>query len=502
MLGDPASTSGGAPRIGSALLRLALALAVVYGALGAALSFWQVVEASRLTQDPGNPLVLAAARNAPRGRILDRRGVVLAENVAGPDGEPMRLYPDISVAPVVGYKSLIFGTSGLERTYDAQLTGLSHLRPGDEVLRKFRADPYDPSELTLSIDLRLQRAAMRALREVRGAIVAIEPTTGRVVALASAPSFDPNRLVDPQGSRDYLATLREAPSSPLLNRATQGRYVPGSVFKVVTATAGIGSDSISRDTTYRDQPREYETGFLVEGFRIHDSPRDFQLDHPLDFIEATEVSSNIWFAHAGLDTGASNLLEWARRFGFDDPIDFELPTLASQVTGGGGPLDGFEDRVELANAAYGQGEVFATPLQMALVAATVANDGELMKPRLVDRLESENGIVRRFGPQSVRRVVDPLDAALIQLAMNAAVEGEFGRLFAGAAKVPGVQTAGKSGSAQVGDRGRPHSWFIGFAPVDEPRIAIAVLVERGGFGRERAVPIAGDLMEQYLGFGP
>jgi penicillin-binding protein A len=501
MLDEPGSGSGGAPSIGSALLRVALALAVIYGGLAAGLSYWQVAEASRLTQDPGNPLVLAAARNAPRGRILDRRGVVLAENIEGPGGEPLRLYPDIAVAPVIGYKSLIFGTSGLERTYDAQLTGLSQLRPGDEVLRKFRADPYDPSELTLSVDLRLQRAAMRALRDVRGAIIAIEPTTGRILALASAPSFDPNRLVDPQGSRAYLASLREAPASPLLNRATQGRYVPGSVFKIVTASAGIGSGSIRRDTTYRDQPREFETGFEVEGFRIRDSPRDFQLDHPLDFLEATEVSSNIWFAHAGLDTGASNLLEWAGRFGFGGAIDFELPTTSSQVTGGDGPLDGFEDRVELANAAYGQGEVVATPLQMALVAAAIANDGVLMKPKLVDRLRSENGVERRFQAESVRRVLDGQDAALIQLAMNMAVEGGFGRLFAGDAKVPDVPTAGKSGSAQVGDRGRPHSWFIGFAPVEEPRVAVAVLVERGGFGRERAVPIGGDLMEQYLGFG-
>jgi peptidoglycan glycosyltransferase len=315
----------------------------------------------------------------------------------------------------------------------------------------------------------------------------------------SNPTYNPNRIADRQGSRQYVADLQGRTDSPLLNRATQGLYVPGSVFKIVTAIAGLASGSITPQTTYEDQPEEYRTGFLVEGFRIRDFPRDVQTDHPLDFYEATEVSSNIWYAHAGLDTGAENLLDWSQRVGFGQRIPFELPTSPSQVTGGDGPLSGFRDQVELANAAYGQAEVLVTPLQMALVASTIANDGLLMRPKLVDELAAADGSVTRLDPQAWGQIVSSGTAQVIGDAMQLAVEGPYGRGFAGAARIPGVPTAGKSGTAQLGGDAAPHSWFIGFAPADEPTIAIAVIVEGGGAGAQRAVPMGGRLMGSYLG---
>ena len=497
--GISAGPAGGrTPSIGSSLLRLSLSIVIAYAALAGGLAYWQVMEAQSLTADPRNPLILAAARQAPRGSILDANGTVLARNVRGGGSDPSREYPVPEAAPVVGYRSVIFGTAGLERAYDAQLTGLRSLRAGDEFFRKFRAQPYDPNDLHLSLDARFQRHAAQALGNRLGAIVAIEPSSGRVLAMVSNPTYDPNRLVDPERGRRYVARLRERDDSPLLNRATQGLYVPGSVFKIVTAAAGLGSNAISPSTTYESQPEEYETGFLVSGFRIRDFPRNFQTDHPLDFYEATEVSSNIWYAHAGLDIGPANLVGWASRFGFGERLPFELATQASQVTGGGGPLDGFLDRVELANAAYGQGQVLVTPLQMALVASTIANDGLLMQPKLVDSMHSANGNVSQVQPQTLRQVLSPTDARIIGDAMRLAVEGEFGRRLAGGAKVPGVPTAGKSGTAQLGGEADPHSWFIGFAPADDPQVAIAVIVEHGGAGAQRAVPMAGELMDFYL----
>lgn len=495
--GDGPGGVGGAPSIGSALLRVGLALALLFGGIAAGMGYWQVVEAQELSTDPSNPLVQAAVRNAPRGRIFDASGEVVAFNERGAGGERLRRYPFPVMTPVLGYQSLRFGTSGLERTFDAELTGLKPLGPGGEMMRKFLTDPYDPSDVYLSVDVRLQAAAAAALGANRGSVVAIEPATGRVLALVSNPTFDANRLVDPAGGQAYLESLRGERSTPLLNRATQGRFVPGSVFKIVTAAAALGSGAVRPGTTYPTDA-EYETGFRVEGFTIRDSARSFQRDHPLDFYEATEVSSNIWYAHAALDTGAGELLAWSERFGFGSPLDFDLPTAASQVTGGGGPLSGFTDRVELANAAYGQGETLVTPLQMALVAASVANDGVLMRPHLVDRLESENGQLRSIGNAELRTVMSTTDAKVITQAMVQAVEGEFGQVFAGGAKVDGITTAGKSGSAQLGETGRPHSWFIGFAPAEQPRIAIAVIVERAGFGSRVAVPMAGDLMSLYL----
>ncbi|MEO6351128.1 MAG: penicillin-binding transpeptidase domain-containing protein [Candidatus Limnocylindrales bacterium] len=487
----------GPPKVAGSLVRLSLALAFGYAALAGGLMYWQVIEAQRLTNDPLNPLVLSAARLAPRGAIFDRNGVLLARNV-DTGGEPLREYLYPAAAPILGYRSTFFGTAGLERTYDAQLTGLISLRPGDELLRKFHDQPYNPSDLRLSLDIELQRFAADLLGDQRGAIVAIEPSTGRVLAIVSSPTFNPNRIVDPDTGRRYVATLRERDDSPLLNRATQGLYVPGSVFKIVTATAGIGSGAITGSTIFPTQPDEYETGFLVQGFRIRDFPRRFQTDHPLDFFEATEVSSNIWYAHAGLQMGPAALNDFAARLGFGARIPFELPTSPSQVTGGGGPLAGFQDQVELANAAYGQAEVLVTPLQMALVAATVGNDGLLMRPKLVDELRSSDGSVTQLGPSAWSQVLAPFDAAIVGQAMQQAVEGPFGELLAGAAKVPGVPTAGKSGTAQLGGDAPPHSWFIGYAPADAPTIAVAVIVEGGGAGAQRAVPMGGDLMSFFL----
>jgi len=495
----PGGRPAGPPRVGGSLLRLSLALALGYSALAAGLMYWQVVESQRLTSDPLNPLILAAARQAPRGTIYDAHGVVLASNVRGPGGEPLRVYDYPVAAPVVGYSSGVFGTAALERSYDAQLTGLVSLRPGDDMLRKFRDQPYNPSDLYLSLDVELQQTAANLLGDRTGAIVAIEPATGRVLAVVSSPTYNPNRVVDPRSGRRYMAGLQQRTDSPLLNRATQGLYVPGSVFKVVTAIAGLGSGSISPGTTYADQPEEYDTGFLVDGFRVHDSSRRVQTDHPLDFYEATEVSSNIWYAHAGLDIGAEALQAWADRLGFGGRIPFDLPTSPSQVTGGGGPLDGFRDRVELANAAYGQAEVLVTPLQMALVASTIANDGLLMRPKLVDELRAADGTVTQLGPQAWGQVLSADAARVIGDAMQLAVEGRYGRELAGAARVPGVPTAGKSGTAQLGGDAAPHSWFIGFAPADAPRICVAVIVEGGGAGAQRAVPMAGRLMSAYLG---
>ncbi|HUR15728.1 MAG TPA: penicillin-binding protein 2 [Candidatus Limnocylindrales bacterium] len=484
----------GPARVAASLPRLSLALALGYSALAGGLVYWQVFQANELTTDPGNPLVIAASRQALRGTIYDRNGIVLAHNAAG----GRREYPYLAAAPVVGYRSTLFGTAGLERTYDAALTGLVSRRPGDELLRKFRDTPYNPSDVYTSLDINLQQVAADLLANERGAIVAIEPSTGRILALVSSPTYNPNRITDPDTARSYMADITVREDSPLLNRASQGLYVPGSVFKIVTAIAGIGSGAVNGSTTFEDQPAEYESGFLVEGFRIHDFPRRVQLDHPLDFYEATEISSNIWYAHAGLEIGAGTLDEFAARLGFGQRVPFELPTSPSQITGGEGPQDSFRDQVELANAAYGQGEVLVTPLQMALVASTIANDGLLMRPKLVDELRAEDGTVSTLSPDAMSQVLGFSEAQVIGEAMRGAVEGPFGENLAGAAKVPGIPTAGKSGTAELGDDAAPHSWFIGYAPADNPQIAIAVIVEGGGAGSQRAVPMGGDILAAFL----
>lgn len=493
---------GAAPPVQRGLARLAIAVVLCYAAVALGLGYWQGLQAQALTNDPGDPLV-AAIRDGPRGRILDARGTVLAQD-ATIGGVRVRRYPQPAAEPVVGYWSPTLGATGLEQTYDADLAGLSGTSPVDELLRKFGASTSTPLDVVTSLDMRLQADAVKLLGTQKGAIVALDPTTGRILALASTPSFDPNRVVAPATGATYMAAL-SAPgnASPLLDRATQGRYTPGSVFKMVTAVAGLGSGAITGATTYRDQPGEERSGFLVDGFRVVDGHHDFTGNTALDFVQATEVSCNIYFAHVGLATGAAALRDWARRLGFEAPIPFDLPTAASQVTSGGGPLDGFVDDVELANAAYGQGTTAVTPLQMALVAATIADGGTLMRPTLVDALRAPTGtVVQRTSPQVWQRVLSSAQDAVLQAAMTGAVESAWGRPFAGSAAIPGVPTAGKTGTAQLGGSGEPHAWFIGFAPAAAPRIAVAVIVEQGGHGGEVAAPIGGRLMGDWLKLAP
>ena len=328
--------------------------------------------------------VIAAARNVRRGEIFDRDGVRLAWNKRDKNGEPYRVYASNALAPVVGYASRQYGTTGLENAWNAQLSGVVSADPLRELTRKFRADPSDPEDLRTTLVLSLQKAAVQALGKNRGAIVMIDPRTGEVLALASTPTFDASAIADPATSTKTFDQLRADDRHPLLPRATAGLYVPGSVFKIVTSVAALGSGAINPDTTYADQPASEKTGWLIDGFRVRDGHHTATGSTALDFSQAIEVSCNIYFAETGVRTGGAALADWAARLGFGEPIPFDLGTASSQVTNGGGSFGGgFADRVELANAAYGQGETLVTPLQMALVAATIANHGELMRPHLV-----------------------------------------------------------------------------------------------------------------------
>jgi peptidoglycan glycosyltransferase len=494
-------TGAAAPRrsIAGNVLRTGTAITVAFAVLAVGAGWWQVVEAQRLSTAPDNPATIALARRALRGPIVDRNDRWLARSSRDENGDALRVYRDDPLSHVIGYASRRFGTAGLERTYNAELLGLVGSDPLDGLLRKFDATPSDPLGLRTTLDLRLQRAAVGGLGRDRGAVVMLDPRTGEVLALASTPTYDANGIANPDTAADTFEALRQDDAEPLLPRATLGRYVPGSVFKVVTAVAGLDSGRIDPSTTFEEQPAAEDDGLRVSGFRIRDGHHPQTGDEALDLTGATEVSCNIWYALAGLETGGDRLVDEAAEMGFGAPIPFDLPTAISRVTGGDGNAPGgFADDVELASAAFGQGEAFATPLQMALVASTVANDGVLMAPRLVNEITGDGPGAVPVDAEVWRRVMAGADARAIQAAMQAAVEGELGREFTAGAKVPGVPTAGKSGTAELGGSGEPHSWFIGFAPVENPTIAIAVLVERGGRGGERAAPLAGDLLAEYF----
>ncbi len=247
--------------------------------------------------------------------------------------------------------------------------------------------------------------------------------------------------------------------------------MPGSVFKIVTAVAGLGSESITPDTTYKQQPAAEKTGLLVDGFRVRDGHHPETGSTALDLDRRDRgVVQHLLRADRAPDRRCQPRRVRRRGWASGPPLPFDLPTAVSQVTNGDGKQPGgFTDDVELANASYGQAETFVTPLQMALVASTVANDGELMQPRLVTAMTGKRSGTRTIGPTSMGRVISTTDAQSITTAM---VAGGRGRRSGGssrrAPRCPGVTTAGKSGTAELGGTGEPHSWFIGFAPAENP----------------------------------
>ena len=485
--------------IGTALSRVALALAVAFGGLAVGAGYWQVIESANLSSAGDDAAVIAAARNVRRGEIVDRDGVRLAWNKRDQNGEPYRVYASTALSGVIGYASRQYGTAGLENAWNAQLSGVISADPLRELVRKFQADPSDPQDIRTTLVLQLQQAAADALGKNKGAVVMLDPRTGEVLALVSTPTFDASAIADPRTATRTFDRLRDDARLPLLPRATSGLYVPGSVFKIVTAVAGLGSGAITTTTTYADQPTSEKKGWLIDGFRVRDGHHTATGATPLDFRHAVEVSCNIWFAETGVHTGGDALAAFAARMGFGDVLPFDLPTETSQVTNGGGSFGGgFADEVELANAAYGQGETLVTPLQMALVTATVANNGVLMEPHLVLDATGKSGTAT-IPPAVMSRVITPAIAQEIGAAMRLAVSGDLGRIFTAGAAVKGLAVAGKSGTAELDPGTRPHSWFIGYAPYDNPQVVVVVLVEGSGAGstRVKASPIAGDLFRAW-----
>jgi peptidoglycan glycosyltransferase len=499
--------------------RLGLYLMLSFAVVSGSIAWWQVIEAPGLSVRADNPEVIAARRSLPRGTIYDATGQVLASSDVI-DGLSRRTYADPAFTHVIGYSSFRFGSTGIERAFEDILVGQTDPNPIRDLVSDILARQPQPRDLTLTIDRRLQDFAAQQLGADRGAVVALDPRTGAILALVSTPTFDATPISgDPDAAQAPMDALRNDPAQPLLARVRQGLYVPGSIMKVFTTAAALDSGVITPETTYADQPRQETDGFVVEGFTIreHDLAGLQPALWPLS--DALQVSSNIYFAHVGLDLGAESFLERARRFGFCEPLrigppDRGLAVAASYVTREeDGDCAPFADGVELANASFGQAQVQATPVQMALVAAAIGGGGVMPQPYVVRdvRPHTADGtlsaeVLDALGSGGGTRVVSAEAAGATRAAMVDAVNGELGRLYAGQGDVTlygisNARSAGKTGTAQLGGERAPHSWFIGFAPAQAdatPRIAVAVLVESGGSGSGRAAPIAGQVMAEWL----
>jgi penicillin-binding protein A len=487
------------------IAKLFVVLAALLVALVAMTGYWQVWAAPSLASRQDNLREVVREQSIERGLILARDGTRLAANRRSKTGDGrtvyVRRYPAQRLfAHVVGYSSPTANRSGLERSQNDYLTGANSDLAGvlENQLRGLGLG-VQGNDLITTLDTAVQREAMFALAEsgLKGAIAAIEPATGRVLALASWPSYDPNLAV--RGGRGWQA-VQERDDGVLLGRATQGRYPPGSTFKLVTLAAALESGRFTPSSRFVDR------GFFVQyGQRI--SNAGGAVYGAVDLRYALTKSINSVFAEIGATLCPTSrcpaLAEQMERFGFFAPPPVELPSDEVVASGlqrpGTSDLQGPTDPIDPARTAIGQYTVVATPLQMAMVSAAIANGGILMRPTLIREVRKRSGEpVSQREPEEYSRAISPQTAATMTTMMTDVVNEGTGV----AAALDGISVAGKTGTAETGRGGLNDAWFVAFAPVEAPRIALAVVLEdTTGFGGTAAAPIARRVLEAALQSG-
>ena len=459
--------------------RVALGMAFSFFILSLGLVYWQVVQADTLLENTANRRLILMESRVTRGGIFDRNGEIIAQTQTS-EGKKVRVYPKGELfEPLLGYSTVKLGSSGIEGSSVDWLLGIKNASPTQAVQQLF-ALPRQGDDVVLTLDSRLQSIAYNALKGKMGAVVAIDPRTGEVLALVSQPSFDPTNL-----EKNWNDIINRKQERPLENHAFS-LFPPGSIMKVVTSAALFRSGINTTDL--------YEsTGSTIINGQVINEQNGKSFGW-VNYNMALANSCNAYFATFGVQAGDKKFLSTTKGFGFGQKIPFELNVPTSSITKAAENPAKLTTNL-LAASAFGQGEVLVTPFHMALITAGIANHGVIMTPHLVERvLDPSQTVIFEQKPQRWLTALSKEEADKITSAMVTAVTD--GTAAPGA--IPNVQVAAKTGSAEPGGNAQTHAWYIAFAPAEAPRIAIAVIVEHGGTGGGAAAPIARQIMQEAL----
>lgn len=471
------------------IVRLYALVVLLFGLLVAFTSRWTVFEASSLRNNHFNVRKLLEQRRIDRGEIQARDGTVLARSDPSSEGTFQRVYPTRELfAHPIGYAFVETGQSGLERSRNDLLAGETQ-EYLQGILDQLQGKRRQGDNLITTLDPKAQQVALKALAGHEGAVVALEPKSGAVEVMASSPSFDPNRANSGSGLRG----LNSSSGSPLVNRATQFGYAPGSSFKIVTATAAIDTGRFSPSSTLSGR-----NGIPVSGVPLNNDNAE---SYPqITLTEALARSVNTVWAQVAEQLGKQTLARYMERFGFGRKPRLDYPSDEMSASGeylAGRLIAPTNPNVDVGRMGIGQDKLEVTPLQMAQVAATVANRGRLMVPHLTQKVvDPEGRIVEQISPSLQAVVMKPSTAAAVTTMMEAVVREGTGT----SAQIPGMTVAGKTGTAetQIGTAIN-NVWFIAFAPASDPRVAIAVSLKGvPGQGAAFAAPVAREVMEALL----
>ncbi len=487
--------------------RLSLVALILLAALIVATTYWQAWAAPSLAAKQDNAIERVAQFRIRRGLIYaaDGKTLLAANRAVHRGGETLffRRYPTNGFASqTVGYSTQGRSRSGLERSQNAYLTA-SNANLGtifDKLTANLKGTTVTGNNLVLNLRPGLQKIAESALRGKCGAAVLLNPTTGAVYAMASSPTFNPNQIESGKGYAGILKSPNACPgsSSALFNRATQGLYPPGSTFKTVTAAAALDSNTFTPDSPFYDPGYCTEYGQKVSNAGNPEAPETF--GH-VNFLQAYQHSINAVFCNIGMKLGARKVIDKAKDFGFYSVPPIELPSDSVAASGEFNfrkhALFDNPGLMDPGRLAFGQDKLLVTPLQMALVASAVANNGTIMEPHLIKKVTAPGGaLVTKVKPRIWKHAMKPRTAAELNQMMQAVITGGT----ATGVQIPGITWAGKTGTAETGDDHIYDAWFIFFAPADHPKIAGAVVVEHSenGFGGAVAAPIAKQLVQAFL----